>query len=159
VKKVFVIILMSVLAGCGSNGPQINQSVTSAFVDAEKYYAAGKLKMARIQYLNVIKQKPNNYESNFKLANISMRMLDYKRAHYYYAKVLGVKPYHVKSHHNIALAHLMAAEKHIHDYLRFSKTPNVDILKLQMAIKKFIRPQKNDDLRKPAVITSQTNNN
>ena len=149
-KKVFVNILLSVLAGCGSNGPHINQSVTSAYIDAEKYYAAGQFKKARMQYLYVIKQKPNDYESNFKLANISMRMLDYRRAHHYYAKVLGVKPHHAKSHHNIALAHLMAAEKHIYDYVRYSKTPNKDMLELQIAIKKFIRPQK---------INSQTSKN
>jgi len=142
--RIILSLLMTLfILACSTKTTLVNAPVSALFIEAERNYAAGHYKQAEKRYLKVLEYRKNHLESSFKLANIAMRRSDYKRAHYYYAKVIHISPGHVKSHHNITLAHLMAASKHITDYIKYSRNTKPDVLQLRDAINNYINPAAN----------------
>jgi tetratricopeptide (TPR) repeat protein len=123
-KKILIITLSLMMAGCASTGVQQDQSMSELYMKAEAAYAQKQYTVAKQHYQAVADKYPDNVGALFKLANISMREKEWDKAMDYYTVILKLKPRHAKAHHNLAMLHLNKARAHLNYYIAHNDSMN-----------------------------------
>ena len=116
-------------------------------IDAENYYKNKRYKQARALYEKILLANPGHLQSIFRLANIHAYSGNRTKALSYYRLVLDRQPQHIKSHYNLSMLYLLAAQEHLFHYLAQDTLPNKKLNILLSAIEKFHNPvQKKSNL-------------
>ena len=116
-RNLLILLLMSLLAGCGIIDNKPDVSISNHFMKGETAYANKKYSVAKYHFKFVLNAYPDNAEALFKLGNISMREKKWGDASIYYNNVIRNKPRHAKAHHNLAILHLYHAKNHLNYYI------------------------------------------
>ena len=125
-KVVALFLMLSLCSGCVSlkkikvvdHDPKNNPSdfFQSEMKEADQLYALGSLEKAESIYSKLAAKSTQEPIVYYRLGNIAFKKESLKKAEEYYEKTLALVPANAKAHFNIAIVHLMLAQKHFQNY-------------------------------------------
>lgn len=126
-------------SGSQSDGGGLNDSkgLSATFLQANKAYAAGRLKQARNAYKKVLKSVPRNVLVLHRLGNISYYLGQHRDARDYYRRALAEQSNQPLLYFNIAMVDLTTARVNLKHYLKLSGKDSEEIRELLAAIDDF----------------------
>lgn len=125
--RILIIGLLSLLAcACSSMQSKISESIEQSLSNrglqrelaaADNAYKTGDLELARQDYLLVLEKEAENEIALYRLGNVAFKNKNYEEAIDYYRATIKVNPNHSRAHHNLSVALLVDAKKHLQAYL------------------------------------------
>ncbi len=137
-KKLFTMFLCSVLYACSGMQTQSDTDQKTFKMGLQAYHAT-QWQAAQNLLQQVLVDEPKHIEANFLLGNIAVRNKSFAKTVTHFQTVIRLQPHHTKAQDNIALVHLILAERYFKQFSAHQSSPlkSKKLVALLMAIDTF----------------------
>jgi tetratricopeptide (TPR) repeat protein len=132
------VVLLALLVGaCAGPAPKGQGETLALLGQADAAYAKSDWTVAEKHYRALAERVPNDTYAQFRLANSLARQDRLSEAAQQYYRVLARDPAYTKAHYNLAVIHLLEAERRLED-LQAAARPEDPLLPQARALRKTL---------------------